>query len=342
MKKLMVALCSAATFCAFADEPAAPVVEETAPVVVEEPATVVEEVAPVAEPAPAVEEVAPVVEAAPVVEQQPVVEAAPASEPVDNLFWGFGNYGIYSGYQLYGSLVNSEPTLQGYLEGNMNLTCDDANFGYLGIGVWSNTDLTDKRREHLGKAFNEWDFNIHWGKTFWFDDDQTIGLDYRTSVVWYYYPHRRHDHMGKSINTTMDWNHSFALVNPFLTPFLDWVHEYHENNADLLQFGVRRGFAVTDEFTLTPSVAFVYRDHRYNWCFPTADFHEFHNGGLATAKLQLDANYQLTENVGLFLKGAFSTTMDKDLRDASDHTHGAGYGKYKDFFWCGAGVTVNF
>ena len=25
-------------------------------------------------------------------------------------FWGFGNYGLYSGYQLYGSLLNSEPT----------------------------------------------------------------------------------------------------------------------------------------------------------------------------------------------------------------------------------------
>jgi len=29
------------------------------------------------------------------------------------IFWGFGNYGLYSGYQLYGSLVNPEPTLQG-------------------------------------------------------------------------------------------------------------------------------------------------------------------------------------------------------------------------------------
>ena len=319
MKKLMVAFCSAASFCAFADEPVAPVVEE-------QPAPVVEE-----QPAPAVEE-------------QPVVETTQASEPVDKLFWGFGNYGIYSGYQLYGSLVNSEPTLQGYIEGNMNLQCDDLNLGYIGIGIWSNTDLTDKRRASYGKAFNEWDFNIHWGRTFWFDDDQTVGLDYRTSIVWYYYPHDRNSNFGPyhKTDTTMDWNHSFALINPFLVPFFDWVHEYHENNADLLQFGVRRGFAVTDEFTLTPSLTFVYRDHRYNWCFPTAGFSEYHNGGIATAKLQLDANYQLTENFGLFLKGAFCTTMDKDLRDASDHSSGAAYGKYKDFFWCGAGVTVNF
>ncbi len=259
-------------------------------------------------------------------------------------FWGVGNYGMYSGYQLYGSLLNSEPTLQGYAEANFNLGIDDIDLGYLGIGVWSNTDLTDKRRRSYGKAFNEWDPNIHWGKTFWFDSDQTWGLQYRTTIVWYYYPHRRHDHMWGSTKTTMDWNHSFALVNPFVTPFLDWVHEYHENNADLLKFGLKKDVALesVEGLTLTPSVAFVYRDHRYNWCFPTAGFTEFHNGGMATATIGLDATYQISKNFGVFAKVAFCTTMDKDLRDASDNSHGADYGKYKDFAWGGFGVTFNF
>ena len=69
---------------------------------------------------------------------------------------GFGNYGIYSGYQLYGSLVNSEPTLQGYVEVNAALSWDGTDLGSLGVGLWSNTDLTDKRRGSYGKAFNEW------------------------------------------------------------------------------------------------------------------------------------------------------------------------------------------
>ena len=197
---------------------------------------------------------------------------------------GFGNYGIYSGYQLYGSLVNSEPTLQGYVEVNAALSWDGTDLGSLGVGLWSNTDLTDKRRGSYGKAFNEWDPNLHWSTTLWFDDDRTWGLFYRTSLVWYYYPHRRHDHMWGSTKTTMDWIHSFALVNPFVTPFLDWVHEYHESNADLLQFGLRKDISVdgVEGLKLTPAVTFVYRDHRYNWCFPTANFTEFHNGGIAT------------------------------------------------------------
>ena len=272
-------------------------------------------------------------------------EAEPApqiEEKDDPLFWGFGNYGIYSGYQLYGSLLNSEPTLQGYLEGNINLSIKGWDLGYLGLGVWSNTDLTDKRRDSYGKAFNEWDPNVHYGKTFWFDDDNKWGLDYRTTFVWYYYPHRRHDHLFGSTATTMDWNHSFALLNPFVVPFLDCVHEYHENNADLLQFGLKRACGVTDAFTLTPSITFVYRDHRYNWCFPTAGFTVFHNGGIATMKLMLEANYQITHYFGLFAKVAYCSVIDRDLRDAADNGSGADYGQYKDFAWGGLGVTVNF
>ena len=270
-------------------------------------------------------------------------ESAPQIEEKDDpLFWGFGNYGIYSGYQLYGSLLNSEPTLQGYLEGNINLSIKGWDLGYLGLGVWSNTDLTDKRRDSYGKAFNEWDPNVHYGKTFWFDDDNKWGLDYRTSFVWYYYPHRRHDHLFGSTATTMDWNHSFALLNPFVVPFLDCVHEYHENNADLLQFGLKRACGVTDAFTLTPSITFVYRDHRYNWCFPTAGFTEFHNGGIATMKLMLEANYQITHYFGLFAKVTYCSVIDRDLRDAADNGSGADYGQYKDYAWGGLGVTVNF
>ena len=275
-------------------------------------------------------------------------EEKAAEEPVDDTkspvsFWGFGNYGMYSGYQLYGSLVNSEPTLQGYLEGNLQFAAGDFDLGYLGIGVWSNTDLTDKRRRSYGKAFNEWDPNVHYGRTFWFDDEQKWGLDYRTTIVWYYYPHRRHEHLWGKTDTTMDWNHSFALKNPFVTPFLDWVHEYHENNADLLQFGVKRDFAVLDDrLTLTPSVTFAYRDHRYNWCFPTAGFTEFHNGGLATMKWMLEANYKITDNFGVFAKVAYCSVIDRDLRDAADHSSGADYGKYKDYAWGGLGVYFNF
>ena len=304
MKKLMIALCATASFCAFADEPA----------------------------------------------EVPVDQPAEVTEATDTLFWGFGNTGVYSGYQLYGSLVNSQPTWQTYLEGNVNLSCGDLDLGYLGVGLWFNSDLTSRRHESYGRFFNEFDPNIHWGKTFWFDDDRTWGLDYRTSVVWYYYPHHEYqDHptWGET-KTTMDWNHSFALVNPYITPFLDVVHEFHENHATLLQFGAKRAFEISDNFTLTPMVVAVWRSHLYNWCFPTdfGDVHGWgakHGSGFATLKIQIDANYKITDNFGLFAKVAFCSVIDDDLRDNIDDVlHGSAYGDNKDFVWGGVGVTFNF
>lgn len=273
-------------------------------------------------------------------------EAVELEEKDDPMFaiWGFGNTGIYSGYQLYGSLLNSEPVWQTYLEGNVSINIADIDFGYLGIGFWCNTDITDKRRDSYGQMFNETDPNVHYGKTFWFDDGKTWGLDYRASVIWYYYPHRmwqKHKKFGKT-NTTMDFNHSFALINPYIVPFFTWVHEYHENNADLWEFGVKRQFSICDKLSITPSVTGVIRDHRYNWCFATHGFSEFHNGGWATLKYMLEANYQFCENFGLFAKVAFCQTVDHSLRETADHSSGAEYGQYKDFVWGGVGLTFNF
>ena len=286
-------------------------------------------------------------------EQKPAgAEQPPAQlEEKDDTFpvWGFGNYGIYSGYQLYGSLLNSEPTLQGYAEVNFNIPAD---LGYIGVGVWSNTDLTDKRRDLYGKWFNEWDPNIHWSKTFWFDDDQKWGLQYLTEFVWYYYPHGRgHDHnthgkshfqYGRKTMTTMDWNHYFELKNPYVTPYFKWVHEYHENKANLFLGGLKRTVEVCKNLTLTPAAELVYRSHRYNWCFPTAGWTETHGSGMASLRVGADANYRLTDNLGLFAKVYWCHTVDHSLRSAAEHGSGGDYGQYKDFAWGAMGVSFNF
>lgn len=276
--------------------------------------------------------------------------APAAQEKVDDPLpiHAYVNTGVYSGYQLYGSLVNSEPTIQSYGEINFDLPkAGDFDLGFIGFGFWMNNDLTDKRHNSYGKWANEQDYNIHYEKFFSFNgaaskyDPAAVGLLYRASVVWYYYPHHRGHGYSESTSTTMDFDHSLALINPYVTPYVDIVHEYHENNADLLQFGLRKPMMVGNVL-LTPSVNFVYRDHRYNWCFPTAGFTEFHNGGLATVRVQLDADYWFNENWGLFAKVAYCSVIDKDLRDAADNGSGADYGQYKDFAWGGVGVQFKF
>ena len=311
MKKLMVAAVTAAVFAVFADEPK-----------------------PAAQNAEAQS------------------EAEEAEEDGAPLFWGFGSTGIYSGYQLYGSLLNSEPTWQTYAEGNLNLPWD---IGSVGVGLWFNSDLTDKRHGLYGKAFNELDPNIHFDHTFWFDDDKTWGLAYRTEVVWYYYPHHRGHHgpwspRGRSRNsqnsvstfTTMDWNHYFELKNPFVTPYFKWVHEYHENKANLFLGGLKKTVGITDDISITPTWELVYRSHRYNWCFATDGWEELHGSGMASSRLGFDLNWQFAEHFGLFAKLYWCHTMDHSLRHAAENGSGGDYGQYKDFAWGGIGLTWNF
>ena len=311
MKKLMIAAAACAAFAAFADEPKSD-----------------DSQAQANQPAEAEKE-----------------DGAP-------LFWGFGSAGIYSGYQLYGSLLNSEPTWQTYAEGNMNLPCD---IGSVGVGIWFNSDRTDKRNGQYGKWFNEFDPNIHFDHTFWFDDDKVWGLAYRTEVVWYYYPHHRGHHgpwspRGRSRNsqnsvstfTTMDWNHYFELKNPFVTPYFKWVHEYHENKANLFLGGLKKTIGITDDITITPTFELVYRSHRYTWCFPTAGWSALSGSGMATSRLGFDLNWQLAAHFGLFAKVYWCHTIDHDLRHACETGYGNDYGQYKDFAWGGIGLTWNF
>ncbi len=344
MKKLTVAVASVA-FAAFAQEPA-PVAE---PVQAAEPAPVPAEVVAAPAPAPAEAVAAPTPAAAPQAEADSEEEETSPS----SLFWGFGSTGIYSGYQLYGNLLNSEPTWQTYAEGNMNLPFD---IGSVGIGFWMNSDLTDKRRGLYGKWFNEQDYNIHFDRTFWFNDDKTWGLAYRTEVVWYYYPHHRGHHPGNraggrthfqssvSTMTTTDWNHYFELVNPYVNPYFKWVREYHENNANLFLGGLKKKIALNDSGTvsITPQFELVWRSKRYNWCFPTAGWSELHGSGMATSRLGFDANWQFAKNFGLFAKVYWCHTIDHDLRHAAETGYGNDYGQYKDFAWGGVGVTWNF
>ena len=264
------------------------------------------------------------------------------------ILWGFANYGIYSGYQLYGSIVNTEPTLQGYVELNGNLPFEVGpmdDLGYLGVGLWNNSDLTGKRSADYRRAFNEFDPNIHWGKTFWFDDEKTWGLTYRTSFVWYWYPVTSNRHPVNPI--TMDWDHYFEIANPYLIPYLNVVHEYRRSDGDLLQFGVKKPFQLTDQLSVCPFVEFVWRNHNYGWCFTNNGFN-FDGSpmrpGLATMKLELDATYMFTDWIGVFAKVAYCQNLDDNLRDAADDPQmgGATYGRWNEFCWGGAGVCVSF
>ena len=277
-------------------------------------------------------------------EGKPAAELAPESSWTDALSF-YANTGVFSGYQLYGSLVNSEPTIQGYAQLAAKLSVDEFDLGTLAVGCWFNNDLTGKRADHHGvvrRAFNEFDPQFSWSRSFWFDDDQQYGLTYKTSFVWYYYPHPS---SRRKVDTTMDWNHYVELANPFVVPYANFVHEYHESDGNLIQFGLKKTVGVGEQLRITPTLEFVWRNTNYGWCFPNYGYNakgEKINSCLATMRVGADLNYRLCDNVGLFAKLYYCSVVDDDMRDAADHASGNAYGKYKDFAWGGIGIEVFF
>ena len=266
------------------------------------------------------------------------------------IVWGFADFGYYSGYQLYGSIVNPDPVLQGYVEVDVNLPfaigpLDD--LGYIGGGYWCNSDLTGRNNASYRRAFNENDPSVHWCKTFWVDDERTWGVRYRTAFVWYCYARTGGREMVNPY--TMDWNHDLELVNPYLIPYVRWIHEYRRSNANLLLFGVKRPWQVAENLTITPFVELVWRDRRYGWCFSNYGRHEDGDrlgAGWATLKLEMDATYMITEHLGVFAKVAYCQNLDPDLREAAgcarEAPKGDVYGRYNEFAWGGVGLCLRF
>ena len=63
---------------------------------------------------------------------------------------------------------------------------------------------------------------------------------------------------------------------------------------------------------------------------------------MASLRVGADANYRLTDNIGLFAKVYWCHTVDHSLRSAAEHGSGGDYGQYKDFAWGAMGVSFNF
>lgn len=281
------------------------------------------------------------------------VEAVHEDHPEGLPIFAFAAYGVQSGYQVLGSVVSRDPVIQGYSEINCFLPY---NLGFFGFGLITNTDLGHHHHQIMSRWFNEWDPNVHWDKTFFFDDDHLYGLNYRSTINWYIYPTGRIDHKHRngtcppyipSIPTSMEWIHYFGFQNPYVTPFVEWRHEYLVYDADLWKFGLKKEVQVSDTVKITPYVETVLRSKEYVWCFPTEHSAKGPvHGSWGSLTLGLNCHWQLTEHFGLFANVAYCRLMSEHLRDMADRvTHEINkyeIGTMKDAAWGGVGITVNF
>lgn len=280
------------------------------------------------------------------------VEAVHEDHPEGLPIFAFAAYGLQSSYQVFGSTVLRDPCLQGYGEINTFLPFD---LGFAGFGLISNTTLGSHEDRIMRRAFNEWDPNVHWDKTFFLDEDHLYGINYRTTFCWYIYPSHRAKHTQstrpylhiKPIPTSMEWVHYIGFQNPYVTPFVEWRHEYLVYDADLWKFGLKKEIPITETIKVTPFAETVLRSKEYTWCFPTymsskAPIH----GSWGSITLGLNCQWQITEHFGLFANVAYCRLMSESLRDMADQVREQ-QGKWamattKDAAWGGIGFTVNF
>ena len=256
---------------------------------------------------------------------------------------GYVSADLASGYLLYGALLNSEPCFWTDMRADAAL----GDFGYVGLQIWSNSDLTDRRKNgmdksgygKMGKFDNENDFYVHYGNSISLTDD--VSLSFELAHVWFtYHDHKRND-SPKGYASTRELNCYLSLDNPIVTPYYFISHEYNHVDGTYMAGGLKRDFAVSDQLTLTPSVELNGMSKNYfGTMFPWRENGKPQKNGVAALMLSLKANYAVTDWFSIHAQGAFVSVVNDEVRDGINNTHDSTY--MKDFAWGMVGCTFSF
>ena len=263
-------------------------------------------------------------------EQDSPSEAEPADDPI--AFDATVTMDVTSGYLLYGALMNSQPCVQGGVEAGASY---DA-LGRFGVGAWSNSDLTG-RRHTFGKAFNENDFYLHYGRAF--EISENVSFNFRAMHMWYWYPHST-GHTGKGCPSKRELYLIGSLENPVVVPYVMWTHEWELTDGTYFECGIRRRFEVMNGLSLTPSFSENWLSHGYMTIFPAPSGEDACERGIGCLRLSLVAEYALTESFRVHARIDYVLLVNDELRGAVDNASNSPY--MKDFAWGSIGCSYSF
>lgn len=256
---------------------------------------------------------------------------------------GYVSADLASGYLLYGALLNSEPCF--WTDARADVALGD--FGYAGLQLWSNSDLTDRRKKgmdksgygKMGKFDNENDFYIHYGNSLALTDE--VSLSFELAHVWFTYHDHKHNGSTKGYASTRELNCYLELSNPVVTPYYFISHEYAHVDGTYMAGGLKKDIAVSDQLTLTPMLELNgFSKHYFGTMFPWRANGEAQKSGVGALMLSLKANYAVTDWFSIHAQGAFVTVVNDEVRDGINATHDSTY--MKDFAWGMIGCTVSF
>ena len=239
---------------------------------------------------------------------------------------------VTSGYLLYGALMNSQPCEQGGVEAGT--TC--GSLGRFGVGAWATSDLTG-RRHTFGKAFNEDDFYIHYGRAF--EISENVSLNLRMMHMWYWYPHST-GRTGKGCPSKRELYLIGSLENPYVVPYAMWTHEWELTDGTYFECGLRRRCEVAKGFSLTPAFSGNWLSHGYMTIFPAPPGERSCEQGVGCLRASLIAEYAVTEHFSIHARIDYVSLINDEVRGAIRQAHNSPY--MNDFAWGSLGCSYSF
>ena len=259
-------------------------------------------------------------------------ENAETDEPSPISIDAAANFDVTSGYLLYGALMNSQPCVQGGVEAGAS----HREAGRFGVGAWSNSDLTG-RRHTFGKAFNENDFYLHYGRAFGIADGVSFNL--RMMHMWYWYPHST-GRTGKGCPSKRELYLIGSLENPVVVPYAMWTHEWELTDGTYFECGLRRRCDLGGGLTVTPCFSGNWLSHGYMTIFPAPAGSGACERGVGCLRLSLAAEYSFTKNFSIHARIDCVSLVNDKLRGAVNDARNSPY--MKDFAWGSVGCAYSF
>ena len=240
---------------------------------------------------------------------------------------------IESAYICRGYIWDTRPYSAQFVDGEI----DFGQFGRLDAFVWTMSATSSKgtSSEMSHYAWAEVDYFLRYSYDIEIAEDWLL-----TSGIarqWVTNPGFKGGH------TVTDWQFMQSLKNPYLTPYWKARAIQHPFNEMYWIVGVKKGFSLLENLTLTVDFFGDLGDHRHfaklygpNPDNPTGRYH----GGLQALNLVFRLDYALTQNVGLFaFVGQFCLVSD-DARDAIKATKTPE--ARRDLTFGGVGLSLDF
>ena len=277
-------------------------------------------------------------------------ESEELEEESDGLFEFGVDADVYSAYVWRNQVVNDRPVAQ---------PCVWADFVgvdpfYLGLFVWQNYDLTNRRREAMRGEWNETDFNVHLGAKVWSNDDDTMSLTFEVGHEWYLYSVK--DAWEKEYPSTCEIYVKTEFENPFVTPYGAVSRAYRCFDGMHYELGLKRDIELLDEMPLGESLTFgvdwnfnfangKYLDYLYGvgrrYDAEEDYFERGNKDGIGGTTLKFTLTWKICDcfSVGGVL--AYTSLLNESIREG--YRDSGWYGNYKDdLVWGGVQAKLEF